>query len=441
MRHPHVLELGAWRLRVRRLTSILRMIVVTAATATPAAIAVACTAQEPSQPQAVRPGIDVLLGDSAHVIEGLRVGLITNPTGVDAAGRSTIDRLRDHAGVELVRLFAPEHGLRATQGEGETVLDGTDPISGLRVVSLYGSGKRTPSREDLAGLDAVVFDMQDIGARYFTYVYTMALAMEAVGAEGLRFIVLDRPNPIGGDAVQGNVLDPAFATFVGRYPIPMRHGMTPGELARLFRDRFGIKVELSVIPVEGWERTMYFDATGLPWIPPSPNMPSLESALHYPGLCLFEGTSLSVGRGTAAAFQQIGAPGLDPEELIEALAAYDLPGVRFEAATITPQAPTDGKFDGIELPAIRLWTTDRASYDPTRTAIALLIETRAQARSGSDGDAWKWNETHFDRLAGTDQLRIGIETGLTLNELTALWTMQRDAFAEFRLEALLYGAR
>lgn len=419
----------------RGLPSALRALVATLA------LTGACTAQAPSAPQAVRPGIDVLLRDSAHVIAGLRVGLITNPTGVDAAGRSTIDRLRDHSGVELVRLFAPEHGLRATQGEGETVLDGTDPISGLPVVSLYGSGKRTPSSEDLAGLDAVIFDMQDIGTRYFTYVYTMALAMEAAGNEGLRFIVLDRPNPIGGDAVQGNVLDPAFATFVGRYPIPMRHGMTPGELARLFQDRFGIEVELSVIPVEGWQRTMHFDATGLPWIPPSPNMPSLESALHYPGLCLFEGTSLSVGRGTPAAFQQIGAPWLDPDQLIDALAAYDLPGVRFEAVVITPKAATDGKFEGIELPAIRLWTTDRSSYDPTRTAVALLIETRAQARSRTDSDPWAWNKAHFDRLAGTDQLRIGIETGLSLSELTALWSAQRDAFAEARREALLYGAR
>jgi uncharacterized protein YbbC (DUF1343 family) len=392
----------------------------------------------------VRPGIDVLLADSLHLVAGLRVGLITNPTGVGADGTSSIDLLVAHPQVDLVRLFAPEHGLRAALGEGQAVEDGVDPGSGLPVVSLYGPDKRSPAPDDLAGLDALLFDMQDVGARYYTYVYTMALAMEAAGRAGLPFIVLDRPNPIGGTLVQGNVLDPAFATFVGRYAIPMRHGMTPAELARLWVEEFGVDAEVRVVPVAGWRRAMSFAETGLPWIPPSPNIPSVESALHYPGLCLFEGTDLSVGRGTARPFQQVGAPWLDAAAVVAALEARSLPGTGFEAVRMTPRRPTDGKFDGVELPAVRVIATDPARYDPTRAAVALLVEMRAAARrvaareGGADAGPWSWNSTHFDRLAGTDALRRGIEAGLDVADLTRGWAAARDAFAPARAGVLMY---
>ena len=243
----------------------------------------------------VRPGIEVLLEDSLHLVSARRVGLLTNQTGVDASGRSSIDRLHEHPSVELVALFAPEHGIRGTADPGEVVADDVDVETGLPIHSLYGA-VRSPTREMLDGIDVLLVDYQDIGARYWTYVSTMTLAMEAAAELGVVVIVLDRPNPIGG-AVQGNLLDPAFATFVGRYPVVMRHGMTLGELARYYQGEVGIGGELHVAQVDGWRRDMAFAETGLPWIQPSPNMPDVESATHYPGTCLFEGTVLSVARG------------------------------------------------------------------------------------------------------------------------------------------------
>ena len=286
----------------------------------------------------VRPGIDVLLTDSIHLVQGLRVGLITNQTGIGADGVPSIDRLSDHPGVQLVALFSPEHGIRGTVEAGVDVADQVDVRTGLPIHSLFGATlKPTPSMLD--GIEVLLFDIQDVGARYYTYIYTMALAMEAAGEASIPFIVLDRPNPVGGRQVQGNILDPAFASFVGRYPLPMRHGMTPGELAILFRQAFGVEVELRVVPIEGWSRDTLFSDTGLPWRSPSPNMPDLESALHYSGTCLFEGTNLSVGRGTERAFQWVGAPWLDGDELARILSEAGLPGVRFHPARFTPREP------------------------------------------------------------------------------------------------------
>lgn len=384
--------------------------------------------------RAVLPGTDVLFRDSLHLVRGRRVGLITNPTGVDAAGRSTIDRLHDHPEVRLVTLFAPEHGLRAGEGEGVTIADEVDPRTGLPVVSLYQGAKRAPTPDDLAGIDVVVFDIQDIGARYYTYVYTMALSMEAAGAAGIPFVVLDRPNPLGR-TLQGNLLDPAFRSFVGRYPLPMRHGMTAGELARFFRGEFGVEVDLRVVPVEGWSGAGGFATTGLPWIGPSPNIPDLASARLYPGLCLFEGTNLSVGRGTPHPFQQVGAPWLDGELLAERMEARGLPGVRFEGVRFTPESPTDGKWDGIEVSGVRVVEADGARHDPTRTAVVLLAEARALA-----GDQWRWDAAHFDRLAGTDALRRGLEEGDDPTALVAGWAPDLAAFAARAAPYLVYPA-
>lgn len=381
----------------------------------------------------VRPGIDVLLSDSLELVRGLRVGLITNPTGVDAAGRSTIDRLLAEPQIELSRLFAPEHGLRASVGEGQRIEDGVDPISSLPVISLYDGTKRAPEAADLAGLDALLFDMQDVGARYYTYVYTMALSMQSASEAGIPFIVLDRPNPINGTQVQGNVLDPAFASFVGLYPVPMRHGMTPGELARLFQGEFGIDVMLHVVPVFGWTRSDGFARTKLPWVRPSPNMPDVESALHYPGLCLFEGTNLSVGRGTDRPFQQIGAPWLDAEELARGLEAQGLAGVRFEPVHFTPREPTDGKFAEQQVAGVRAIAIDPEVYDPTRAALAMLEASRAQS-----GPRWQWNAPHFDRLAGTDRLRTELERGVPARDIFASWSDERAAFMVVRDRYLIY---
>jgi len=381
---------------------------------------------------AVRPGIDVLLTDSVHLVEGRRVGLVTNHTGIDASGVPSIDRLFNHPGVELVALFAPEHGIRGTAEAGAQISGEVDAATGLPIHSLYGDTLR-PTPESLEGIDVLLFDIQDIGARYYTYVSTMALAMEAAGEAGIPFVVLDRPNPIGGALVQGNVLDPAFSSFVGLYPIPMRHGMTPGELARLFSRRFDVNVELRVVPVDGWSRDMLFPDTGLPWRAPSPNMPDVTSALHYPGTCLFEGTNLSVGRGTDRPFQWVGAPWLDGEALAATLSGLGLPGVEFQGVRFTPVRPGDGKFDGIEVGGVRFEVTNPDTYDPTRTAVAVLVETRR-----ASGNSWEWNETHFDRLAGTQQLRLGVEEGEPLDEILAVWPAQLEDFLAIRQETLIY---
>jgi uncharacterized protein YbbC (DUF1343 family) len=379
---------------------------------------------------AIRPGIQVLLEDSLHLVADRNVGLITNQTGVDASGRSSIDRIHEHPSVELVALFAPEHGIRGTADPGETVADDVDVETGVPIHSLYGA-VLSPTSEMLDGVDVLLVDYQDIGARYWTYVSTMTLAMEAAAGEGIPVVVLDRPNPIG-DAVQGNVLDPAFSTFVGRYPVAMRHGMTLGELARYYRGEAGIGVELHVVPVDGWRRDVPFAETGLPWIQPSPNMPDVESATHYPGTCLFEGTVLSVARGTEAPFQQIGAPWLDGDALAAAMNGYGLAGVRFEPVRFVPNAPSDGKFDGVEVEGVRLVATS-AAYDPTHTAIALLVETYRMS-----GARWGWLQAHFDRLAGTDLLRQAIEAGAGADEIRSGWREDLEAFRQVRERYLIY---
>ncbi|MEX2465282.1 MAG: DUF1343 domain-containing protein [Gemmatimonadota bacterium] len=389
------------------------------------------TAGDSGRSAVVRPGIDVLLEDSLHLVRDRRVGLITNHTGLDREGRPSIDRLAGHPDVELVALYSPEHGIEGRAEAGESVASLTDARTGLPIHSLYGETRR-PTSAMLEGVDVLLFDLQDVGARYYTYVYTMAYAMEEAGRRGIPFVVLDRPNPIGGEAVQGNVLDPAFSTFVGLYPLPMRHGMTPGELARLYVGEFGMKVDLHVVPVAGLSRGMTFDDTGLPWVPPSPNMPSLASALAYPGTCLFEGTPLSVGRGTDQAFQWIGAPWLDGEALATALDAYGFAGVRFEPATFTPRGAGDGKFDELEVHGVRV-VPENPAFDAPRVGVAMVIEAYRMS-----GDNWSWNVAHFDRLAGTDALRLGIEAGAGVEEITAMWDEHLRAFERERAPYLIY---
>jgi uncharacterized protein YbbC (DUF1343 family) len=380
----------------------------------------------------VRTGLDVLVRDGAGPLAGRRVGLITNHTGIDATGRSNIDILHAHPELELVALFSPEHAITGRAAPGEHVASGHDPRTGLPVHSLYGAVRR-PTAEMLEGIDVLIFDIQDIGTRYYTYVWTMAEALAAAAEHDVDFVVLDRPNPLGGTITQGNVLDPDFRTFVGLYPVPMRHGMTPGELARFVNGEYGVGARLTVVPVEGWSRSAWFEATGLPWVPPSPNMPDVEAATHYPGTCLFEGTNLSVGRGTEAAFRQIGAPWLDAEALVGRLERQRLPGVRFEAVTFTPIAPGDGMYADTPVRGIRLVTTDRATYDPARAGIALLVEIHAL-----HGDVLTFRQSHFDRLAGTDRVRTMILAGEDVNGITATWPAELAAFTAARQPYLLY---
>jgi uncharacterized protein YbbC (DUF1343 family) len=378
-------------------------------------------------------GVDVLLRDSLHLLRGRRVGLITNHTGVswaDSSGSpvSTIDRLQGHAEIELVALFSPEHGIR---GDVDRPVDSsTDEVTGLPIHSLYGDTRR-PTPAMLDGIDAMVFDIQDIGTRYYSYVWTMALAMEAAAEHGLRFVVLDRPNPIGGVLVQGNIR-PSY-TPVAYYEAAMRHGLTAGELARYLNGEYGLGVDLHIVPMGGWTRSMWWEETGVPWRAPSPNMPSVESATHYPGTCLFEGTNLSVGRGTDRAFQQVGAPWLDAEAVVAALQDRGFPGVVIEAVGFTPDAPTDGKFAGQALRGIRLTVADRSAYDPIPVAVAALLEITRRHPA-----AFVWRDGWFDGLAGGPRLRLRIQAAATLEEITAPWAAEQAAFEAARTPYLLY---
>jgi uncharacterized protein YbbC (DUF1343 family) len=377
-------------------------------------------------------GLDVLLRDGSPVLEGRRVGLITNHTGIDGNGTFGVDRLLADPRIRLTALFSPEHSITGTVEAGERVDSDVYRDTGIPIHSLYGE-IRKPTPAMLEDVDVLMFDIQDIGTRYYTYVWTMALALQAAAENNRDFVVLDRPNPIGGTLFQGNVQDSTQLTFVGLYPVPMRHGFTPGELAEYLNAEHGIGARLTVVPIENWTRGTWFEDTGLPWRAPSPNMPSVESATHYSGTCLFEGTSVSVGRGTDAAFSQIGAPWIDADSLAARLARYDMPGVRFEAATFTPQGPGDGKFSGTEVHGVRFVTTDRDVYDPTRAGMAALVEVHALYP-----DSLTFRAAHFDRLAGTDRVRAMLLEGATLDEITATWPAQLAAFADARDRHLLY---
>src|ERR1044071_1144084 len=309
-------------------------------------------AQTPPTPRPVRPGIETFLADVPRRLRGKRVGLITNHTGIDSSRTSDIDLLAKHKDLKLVALMAPEHGIRGTAEAGETVSDETDPKTGVPVYSLYLSEDRGPTPEMLKDVDVIVYDLQEVGGRTWTYVSTMALAMQAAKRKGIPFVVLDRPNPIGGEIVEGALLDPRFKSFVGMYPIPARHGMTVGELATLFNRTYGIDCDLVVARVANWRRSQWFDETGLPWVNPSPNLRSLAALTSYPGSVYFEGTTVSEGRGTDRPFEQIGAPWLNAAEVARVMNARGLPGIRFEPITM-PVLPPAAKHPGLTIPAIR----------------------------------------------------------------------------------------
>lgn len=395
-----------------------------------AASPLAVDAQETSPP--VLPGVEQFLADVPATLRGKRVGLITNHTGVDARGTSIIDRLAATRDVKLVALFGPEHGLRGTVPDGVKISSGVDRKTGLPVHSLYGA-TRAPTARMLANVDALLFDMQDVGARPYTYISTMALAMRAAKQKGIPFVVLDRPNPIGGHIVEGAVLDTAFRSFTGIHPIALRHGMTVGELARMFNERFGINAQLIVVPMRGWRRAMWFDETDLPWVSPSPNIRRLETAIHYPGTVFIEATNLSEGRGTDHPLEQAGAPWLRARAVADSMNAMGLPGVRFEAVRFTP-ARGAAKYPGRTVPAVRFVLTDRDSYRPVRSALLFLDLVRRM-----HPNAFRWAErgAGLDRLAGTDKLRKAIESG-KLDDLLMDWDREATDFEEARRRYLLY---
>jgi len=394
-------------------------------------VVIACAARPGADAVAqVRPGIEVLLSDSIGVVTGKRVALLTNHTGVDRLGRRDVDLLRGVPGVRLIAILSPEHGLRGIE-DRPGLADAVDSASGLPIYSLYG-GTPLQAIAALDSVDVILADLQDVGARYYSYPTTTVLVIQEAARRGKQVVVLDRPNPIGGVATQGNMATAVHAIerVSDFLPVPMRHGMTIGELARYANDVLGIHARLTVVPALGWRRAMFYDDTGLPWVRPSPNLPVLESAIHYPGTCLFEATNLSVGRGTTLAFQVIGAPWLDTGAVLPRLrgggrwAQEGLNGVEVYGVVFTPHTPTDGKYDGVELRGIRLRVTDRRRYDPTRAATLVLAAIHA-----AQPDSLRFDAGCFDRLAQGSELRRAILADRTAD---AIWRSWDGALAQFR---------
>ncbi|MBH0163562.1 DUF1343 domain-containing protein [Fictibacillus sp. 7GRE50] len=380
-------------------------------------------------------GLEQLLNHDMRVLKGKKVGLITNPTGVDRNLNSIVDVLYNHPDVELKALYGPEHGVRGSAQAGEYVEFYIDPKTGLPVYSLYGATKK-PTPEMLEGIDVLVFDIQDVGTRFYTYIYTMAYAMEAAKENNIPFVVLDRPNPLGGKEVEGPVLDPAYSSFVGLYPIPLRHGMTVGELAKLFNKEFDIDADLKVVEMKGWKRSWSYEDSGLEWVLPSPNMPTKDTALVYPGSALIEGTNVSEGRGTTKPFELIGAPFINGDQLAEKLNKEALPGVTFRAASFTPAS---SKHAGKLSHGVEIHVKDEKLFQPVLTGITLVksihdlypndFEFRAEDSRGI---------SFFDLLTGNGWVREYIETGRTVDEIVSRYDQELEEFKDLRKKYLLY---
>lgn len=386
------------------------------------------SSQKPEQPMKVQLGIDNI-DQHLAVFNDKRVGLITNATGMNQNFQSSIDVLQ--AKTKLVALYSPEHGIRGAVPAGDKVGSLTDAKTGLPVYSLYGATKK-PTPEMLENIDVLAFDIQDVGARSYTYIYTMAYAMQAAKETGKTFVVFDRPNPVGGVEVEGGLIKPGFESFIGMYPIPIRHGMTVGELARLFNKEFGIGCELVVIEMTGWKRSMYFDETGLPWVMTSPNIPTPDTALVYPATGIFGGTNVSEGVGTTRPFDFVGAPWLDAEALSKRMNDLKLPGVFFRPANYIPRF---GSYTGETCNGVQLHITDRKAFRPVRTGLSLLYTVQ---ELGSDQFTYKFSgkgTPTIDLVTGDDALRMG---RFTLDQLLEGWDKEAKAFQEMSKTYYLY---
>ncbi|MFI6281468.1 exo-beta-N-acetylmuramidase NamZ domain-containing protein [Streptomyces sp. NPDC050988] len=394
----------------------------------------AAAAQEPREQRGarhLRTGFERLAADGYALLEGERVGVVTNPTGITRDVRHIVDVMHADDRVNLVAVFGPEHGFRGTAQAGGSEGRYDDPATGLPVYDTYlKSGQPLADIFTASGVDTVVFDIQDAGARFYTYIWTLYDCMEAARLAGKRFVVLDRPNPVTGRNAQGPVLHKEFATFVGREPISQAHGMTVAELARLFNKEFlAAPVPLDTVLMSGWKRSDFYDASGLPWVPPSPNMPTPDTALVYSGTCLFEGTNLSEGRGTTRPFELLGAEGIDRRWAAEA-EQLGLPGVHFREAYF---APTFSKFQGKTVGGVQIHVHDRAAYDPVRTGIALLVT----AKKVWSGFAWR-PDNWIDKLTGSTRVRTMIDAGAGADEVVAAWQGELAAFRRMRGKYLLY---
>lgn len=391
----------------------------------------ACFIPRLAQPQGrVRLGIEVLLSDSAHLVRGKRVGLITNHTGVVPDGRSSIDLVHNAPGVRLTALFAPEHGIRGQAAAGERIETTVDSATGVPVYSLYGE-TRVPTAEMLRNVDVVLYDIQDVGARVYTYQWTMALSAEAVSTHGKEFIVLDRPNPVRGDRVEGGILDVQFRSFVGQFPVALRYGLTAGELMRYLVGTGQVKANVKVVPMSGWRRNMWWGDTGLPWRNPSPNIRSGEAAVLYTGTVFFEGTNLSEGRGTPSPFQLVGAGWLDDAgEIARELNERRIPGVAFDTTSVMVEAGQ--KWAGHRIPMIRVAVTERDSVKSFRVGLEML---RAIYRRHKG--EFQWRTGSIDRLSGSTRLRDAIELD-QIEALAAAWDRESREFAQRSAQYRIY---
>ncbi|MBP2017504.1 uncharacterized protein YbbC (DUF1343 family) [Symbiobacterium terraclitae] len=372
----------------------------------------------------VRLGNEVLLADRRDLLRGSRVGIVTNHTGVNSRLESIIDLLAADPEVQVTALFSPEHGIRGDAAAGEKVGSSVDPVTGLPVHSLYGE-TRKPTPEMLRDVDVLLFDLQDAGVRFYTYTWTLAYCMQAAAENGKRLVVLDRPNPIGGVQVEGGVVQPGLESFVGLYPVATRHGLTHGEIATWINDRFGIGCDLTVVPVDGWRRAMWWDETGLPFVPPSPAANGLEMLTLYPGLCFLEGTNLSEGRGTALPFQVFGAPWLDERKTVAELSRRNLPGVLFRPTYFTPWT---SKHKGEHCRGVQIHVVDRAAVRPVALGAHVVEAVRRLHPGKFEWVSWGRIRS-LDRLSGSDLLYRAAEGELPLEDVLARWEEESRRFA------------
>jgi len=383
----------------------------------------------------VRAGVDVLLKKSGELLKNKRVGLITNQTGVTKNLKPTIDAFCEHPKIKLVALYGPEHGVRGDAPDGQYIESFTDERTGLPVHSLYGLAKK-PTQESLKDVDVLVFDIQDAGVRFFTFISTMSYAMEAAAEVGIPFVVLDRPNPINGISAEGNILNPEFKSFVGLHPIPIRHGMTVGELTMLFNAEFGIDADLTVVKMDNWHRNMWFNDTGLIWVQPSPNLPTPDTATAYPGTCLIEGTNVSEGRGTTRPFELLGAPWIDCVKLADELNLRKLPRVLFRTVCFTPSF---SKYVGKRCYGIQVHVINRNAFKPVETGLHII-----DAIHKLHPDNFEWRKPQpgqpyfFDLLAGTDETRHQLEEDVPVKKIVEGWQKELSQFMKIRKRHLLY---
>lgn len=377
----------------------------------------------------VKTGLDILVHEQAQLLKNQRVGLVSMPAAVLPDLTSSMDALIE-AGIKVTALFGPEHGFGGAASDGASVADITDPRTGLPIFSLYGQHYE-PTSEMLTHIDSFVFDMQDVGVRFYTYLSTLFYVLRAAGKAGRSVYVLDRVNPITGEIVEGGEVAPGFESFVGIVNLPIRHGLTLGELAQFMNAEYALGADLHVITMKNWQRDMWFDETGLMWVPTSPAIPHFSTTILYPGMCLLEGTNLSLGRGTSLPFEICGAPWLAEGgyTLAEEMNALCLPGVRFRPIVFMPSASTHA---GSECQGVQLHVLDRDALRPVTVTLNLISIVRRMA-----GDAWAWNP-HFDRLAGGSGVRLALEEGKSVADIIAGWTNSISRFVHQREKYLLY---